>query len=141
MAVTHKPRTQPVRAPKPPKAPKGPKPIKPMSATQRNKLATKGILVALGIPDEGEKAAITAVLEAVHERLAADTDLRKTVREKYQEIEELDGGIRQKSGKSSEPDLGPTPIPIRSGTPEEYNPYGAFDPYVLVWKYGEHQLR
>jgi hypothetical protein len=112
-----------------------------MSATQRNKLATKGIIVALGIPDEGEKAAIIAALEAVNERLAADRDLRETVRQKYQEIAALGAGGRQKARQSPEVDLGPTPIPIRAGTPEEYNPYAAFDPYKLVWEYGEHQLR
>jgi hypothetical protein len=132
------PKAQTVRAPKPPKPPKAPK---PMSATQRNKLATKGITAALGIPDEGEKAAIIAVLEAVHERLAADVDLRETVRQKYQEIAALGSGTHQKAGQSPTPDLGPTPIPIHAGTPEEYNPYAAFDPYKLVWRYGEHQLR
>ena len=129
------------RKPKAPNTPKAPKPIKPMSAAQRNKLATKGILVALGLPDEGEKAAVIAAIEAVCERLAADAELRETVRQKYQEIEALGAKPRQASDQRSEPDLGSAPIPIRSGTPEEYNPYAAFDPYVLVWEYGEHQLR
>lgn len=133
------PRTQTVRAPKPPKTPQSPK---PMSATQRNKLATKGIAAALGIPTEGEKVAVTAALEAVNERLAADTDLRETVRQKYQEITALSAGTGQKPGASQQPDLGPTPIPIRTtGTPEDYNPYAGFDPYRLQWRYGDHQMR
>ncbi len=141
MAATRKPRAQTAPKPKLPKAPKPPKPPKPMSATQRNKLATKGILVALGIPDEGEKAAVTAVLEAVYERLAADVDLRNTVNEKYQEIASLSGGTPRAAGRSSTLDLGPAPVPIRAGKPEDYNPYRTFDPYALVWEYGEHQLR
>lgn len=140
MATTRKTKAPAEPRPKTPKAPRPPKTPKPMSAAQRNKLATKGILVALGIPDEGEKAAVTAVLEAVYERLAVDIDLRNTVNEKYQEISML-GGTRQAAGSSSVPDLGPAPVPIRAGKPEEYNPYRAFDPYVLVWEYGEHQLR
>lgn len=117
---------RPVPAPKPPKQ---------MTAAQRNKLATQGIAANLGISDEaGQKIAITAALEAVYERLASDTDLRETVRQKYEEIAAL-------SKAKQKPDLGPVPVPIRSGTPEQYNPYGKFDPYKLVWQYGEHQLR
>lgn len=147
MVTTRKPRTQTVRAPKPPAPPKPPKPpmipkaVKPMSATQRNKLATKGILVALGIPVEGEKTAVIAALEAIHERLAVDAELRETIREKYKEIVALAGGLPQHASNSSASDLGPAPVPIRAGTPEEYNPYGGFDPYVLVWQFGESQLR
>ncbi|HEU0028908.1 MAG TPA: hypothetical protein VFQ25_17515 [Ktedonobacterales bacterium] len=73
--------------------------------------------------------------------MAADTDLRETVRQKYQEIAALGAGARQKATRGLALDLGPTPIPIRTGTPEEYNPYAAFDPYKLVWEYGERQLR
>ena len=116
-----------------PRAPKPPKPPKPMSATQRDKLAKQGIVKAVDASDE--KAAITAALEAVYERLASDTDLRESVRQKYQEIAALATGARQKV------DLGPVPIPIRSGTPDQYTPYGKFDPYKLLWEYGAHQLR
>lgn len=109
------------------------KPPKPMSATQRNKLATQEITTSLGLTDE--KVAITAALEAVYERLAWDADLRERVREKYQEIVALDTGARKK------PDLGPVPVPIRAGTPEQYTPYGKFDPYKLNYEYGSNQLR
>ena len=109
------------------------KPPKPMSAVQRNKLATQEIITALEVSDE--KAAVTAALEAVRERLAWDVDLRERVREKYEEIAALGTGARQK------PDLGPVPVPIRAGTPEQYTPYGKFDPYKLNYEYGSNQLR
>ena len=104
-----------------------------MSATQRNKLAVQGIVTTLGFSDE--KVAIIAALEAVHEQLAYDSDLRERVCEKYQEIAALGTGTRPKA------DLGPVPIPIRAGTPEQYTAYGKFDPYRLNWEYGEDQLR
>lgn len=112
-----------------------------MSAGQREKLAKQGIAKALGATDEKtQKGAIIAALEAVYERLASDTDLSDSVRHKYREITALPSGARQ-GGTRQKPDLGPVPIPIRSGSPEDYNPYGKFDPYQLVWEYGAHQLR
>ena len=120
--------TRPLPAPKPPKPP---------TVAQRTKTATQGIVSSLGIPDAPahEKAAVMAALEAISERLASDSDLRESVRQKYQEIAVMEAQKPQKA------DLGPTPIPIRSGTPEQFTPYGTFDPYRLVWQYGEHQLR
>lgn len=112
-----------------PRAPRAPK---PMSATQRHKLATQGIVNAVGATDE--KAVITAALEAIHERLSSDSELRDILRQKYHEIAAL-------NPRPPVHDLGPVPIPIRSGTPEQYSPYGKFDPYKLVYQYGEHQLR
>lgn len=106
-----------------------------MSATQRNKLATQGIVTLLGVSDE--KIAVTAALEAVHERLAWDSDLQERILEKYQEIAALGGEARQKK----QADLGPAPVPIRSVPLEQYTPYGKFDPYQLNWEYGESQLR
>ncbi|HEX9037422.1 MAG TPA: hypothetical protein VF808_10575 [Ktedonobacterales bacterium] len=106
-----------------------------MTATQRNKLATQGIAANLGIRDDvGQKLAITAALEAVNERLASEPDLREAVRQKYEELVAL-------STTQQKPDLGPAPVPVRSGTPEQYSPYGKFDPYKLLWEYEAHQLR
>jgi hypothetical protein len=104
-----------------------------MSGAQRNKLATQGIIAAFGATDE--KAVVTAALEAVHERLASDPDLKERVRQKYHEIAALSAETGQNA------DLGPVPVPIRSGTPEQYTPYGRFDPYKLAWQYGTSQLR
>ena len=127
---TASPRTRGTRAPRPPRPPK------PMSATQRNKLAVLGIVTTLGVSDE--KVATIAALEAVLERLAYDSDLRERICEKYKEIAALGTGVRQTRQKA---DPGPVPIPIRAGTPEQYSPYGKFDPYQLNWEYGEKQLR
>ena len=113
--------------------PKPPKPLKPMSGPQRNKLAAKSIVSALGATDE--KAAVTAALEAVNDRLAWDSDLRESLRQKYHEIAALATTAHQKA------DVSPVPVPIRSGTPEQYTPYGKFDPYKLAYEYGTHQLR
>jgi hypothetical protein len=120
------------------RAPRQPKPPKPMSAAQRDKLAKQGIVSAISATDE--KAAIIAALEAVYERLASDTDLGDSVRQKYREITALPSGTHQ-GGTRQKADLGPVPVPIRSGNPEDYNPYGKFDPYQLIWEYGAHQLR
>ncbi len=118
---------QAVRQPRPPK------PTKPLSATARKTLVTKQLVQALG-PDE--KAAVTAALEVVSERLAWDSDLQQSLREKYGEIAALATatGTRTK-------DLGPLPVPIRSVGLDRYTPYGKFDPYQLVYEYGAHQLR
>jgi hypothetical protein len=105
-----------------------------MSATQRHKLATQGIVQAIGAVDE--KAAITAALEAVHERLNSEPGYRDTFRQKYQEIAALAPGTRK-----TKEDLGPAPLPIRTHGLDRYTPYGKFDPYKLVYEYGEHQLR
>ncbi len=126
--------SQAVRQPRAPRPPAPPKPPKPMSAAQRDRLARQGIAKAIGATDD--KAAIIAALEAVHERLASDTDLKDSVRQKYREISDLLSG----AGSRPKSDLGPVPVPIRSGTPEGYNPYGKFDPYQLAWEYGNHQL-
>lgn len=115
------------------RAPKTHKLQKPMTASQRNKLATQGITTTLDVTDE--KVAVIAVLETVHERLGWDEDLRERIREKYQEIAALTGSARKKE------DLGPVPIPIRTGTPEQYAPYAKFDPYKLNYQYGPDQLR
>lgn len=106
-----------------------------MSAATREKIAKQGIVAAIGATDD--KAATIAVLEAVHERLASDADLKESVRQKYREIAALPAGTRTRQ----QADLGPVPVPIRSGTPQDYNPYGKFDPYQLLWEYGAHQLR
>lgn len=118
--------------PKVQKEPKPPKTAKPMSATQRHKLATQGIVKAIGATDE--KAAVTAALEAIHERLNAEPDYRDAFRQKYQEIAALASAPRPS-------DLGPAPVPIRTHGLDRYTPYGKFDPYRLVYEYGEHQLR
>ncbi len=104
-----------------------------MSATQRNKLATQRIITTLGLTDE--KAVVTAALEALHERLAWDVDLKDTVRQKYQEIAALI------TATSKKPELGPVPVPIRGVGLDKYTPYGKFDPYQLQWAYGNDQLR
>lgn len=104
-----------------------------MTASQRDKLAKQGVMAALGVTNE--KAAVTAALEAVYERLASDMDLCQSVRQKYQEIAALAPAARQKA------DVGPVPVPIHSGNPDQYTPYGKFDPYQLISEYGAHQLR
>src|SRR5260221_6747057 len=76
---------QAVRQPRPPK------PTKPLSATARKTLVTKQLVQALG-PDE--KAAVTAALEVVSERLALDSDLQQRLREQYGEIAALATGPR-----------------------------------------------
>lgn len=115
-----------------PARPKVPTSPKPMTPSQRKTLATQNIVNSLGASDQGK--AITAALETISDRLAYDTDIQQSLRQKYGELEALDK-------KAPKPDLGPEPIPISGSGLEHYNPYAKFDPYVLLHDYGRDQLR
>ncbi|MGO8948930.1 MAG: hypothetical protein ACLQUY_15030 [Ktedonobacterales bacterium] len=119
-----------------PARPKVPTAPKPMTPTQRKTLANQKIVNFLGASSQGKEtnSAITAALEIISDRLAYDTDIQQTLRQKYGELEALDK-------KPPKPDLGPEPIPISGSGLEHYNPYAKFDPYVLLHDYGRDQLR
>lgn len=112
--------------------PIAPKASKPMTAAQRKTLATKTIANTLSMSDEG--LAIIAVLETVSERLTWDTELRETVRQKYDALQAL-GAVKQKE------DFGPMPPLIRTPGLNRQNPSHVVDPYELALDYGRDQLR
>jgi hypothetical protein len=126
--MTQRSRTVATRTTRP-SAPKAPK---PMTATQRKTLATKTIINTLSASDEG--LAITAALEAISERLSWDTDLRETVRQKYDALQTL------KPVKQTE-DFGPMPPLIRTPGLNRQSPVYVVDPYELALDYGRDQLR
>lgn len=115
-----------------PKAPKKPKAPKPMTPTQRKTLAATTIMQALAVSDQA--LAITAALEAVSERLAWDTALQHSVREKYGDLQTV-GTAKPKK------DLGPMPPLIRTPGLNRQSPLHVLDPYELALDYGDDQLR
>ena len=117
------------------RAPAAPKPPKPMTAAQRNKLATQETVAALGATDE--KAAITAVLEAAHERWAWDTELRDRIHVKYKDLEALVIAARPKP----KPTVAPMPPLIRPAGLNRQSPLHVLDPYELALDYGKPELR
>lgn len=104
-----------------------------MTATQRKALATKTIVKALDASNEG--LATTAALEAVSERLAWDTELQQSLRQKYEGLQALG------AAKSKKEDYGPMPPLIRTPGVNRQSPLHVIDPYELALDYGRDQLR
>jgi len=104
---------------------------RPMSASRRKALATHQITNVLG---SDQSAAVIAALEVVAERLAWDTEVQRSLREKYAEIVDL---------SKPKPSVGTGPVPRPKGALAlgEWNPLGKFDPYLLSKNYEPDQLR
>lgn len=85
--------------------------------------------------DEG--LASTAALEYVSERLAWDTELRATVRQKYDDMQALQA-LKQVKQKE---DYGPMPPLIRNPGESRQSSVSVVDPFELALDYGRDQLR
>ncbi len=110
-----------------------PKAPKPLSAAQRYKQATQSIINALSATDE--KAAVTAVLEFVNERLVWDSTLRQSLRQRYDELATLIISI-------SKAPMGPAPKPLPTARKTYRNTdINRFDPYLTLEDFGHDQLR
>lgn len=103
---------------------------KPMSATARKSLATKQLVSALG---SDERAAVTAALEAVNERLAWDVALRQSLSQKYEELTAL-------SAPRPKPTRVPAPQVDGSG-PARHTTLEKLDPYQLFEDVGRDKFR
>ncbi len=104
---------------------------RPMSASRRKTLATHQITSAVG---SDQAAAVIAALEVVAERLAWDTDMERSLLQKYAELMDL-SRPRPSSGTGS------APRPKGALALGEYNPLGKLDPYQLSKNYEPDQLR
>ncbi len=96
-----------------------PREPKPMSATARKTLATKQLVNALG---SDEKAAITAALEVVNERLGWDAQLRQSIQQKYEELAALNVPKPKVVRTAPMPQVDGS-APARRATLEKLNPY------------------
>lgn len=108
---------------------------KPLTPAKRKSLATKQLFGALNVTDKvNEGVAVTAALEVINEWLAWDTEMRRRLRENFEDLVLL-------TTKPPKPDLGPEPVPIAGPDLDHYNPYAKPDPYKLLEWYGPGQLR
>jgi hypothetical protein len=107
------------------------------SATTRKTLATQKIMTHLAASENEKDKAITAVLEAVSERLDWDRALQQSVREKYEELRTL-APSRQTGQKAK---LGPMPQPKPSSTLATHNPLANTNPYELAEEYEHRDFR
>jgi len=107
---------------------------RPLSAARRKTLATNQIVSALGALGPDQTAAATAALEVVAERMTWDTDLERSLRQKYSELVEL--------SKPRQPVVvSPAPKPKGTLALGEFNPDAKLDPYQLSRNYEPSQLR
>jgi len=104
---------------------------KPKSATARNSLATQQLVSTLGTD---KKAAVTAALETVNERLAWDRAFEQSLRQRYDELAAL---------ATSKPKAAPRSAskPALASGPAQRATLEKLDPYQLLEGFGRDHLR
>jgi hypothetical protein len=110
---------------------RAPRASQPMSATKREALATQQLLSTLGAD---KRAAVTAALEVINERLAWDLGLRQSLSQKYAEIAAL-------AKPTSTADRGPAPTPKPASGLARHSPLTKTNPYELADEWGRDHLR
>jgi hypothetical protein len=102
-----------------------------MSATRRKSLATQRLVTALGT---NQNAAITAALEVINERLAWDSALQNSLRDKYAEITAL-------SERPPAPPRERAPRSVSGNGPARASTLEQLNPYDMLEDAGRDQLR
>jgi hypothetical protein len=105
---------------------------RPLTVSKRKAIATAQLVDALAAADKD--TALTAALEILTERLAADTTLSGQLHARYHELEAVRDATRKQPPA-------PAPVPISGPDLDHFNPYARPDPYKLLDWYGRDQFR